>query len=121
MELFKNKQTLLVAAMGEHMPLKGTTTLTTGTNGVTSTIHALVLPAIMENMLVSCNNLINLQVIPRDFLNIRIQSCRSIREFKDILIGKFPGVLSNELNPEPMKTEKRMHKLCYRSHAKERH
>ena len=27
----------------------------------------------------------------------------------NFLIGEFPGVLSNELNPEPMKTEKPMH------------
>ena len=59
-------------------------------------------------MLVSCNNLIGLEIIPRDFPNVRIQSCRSIKEFKDILIGEFPGVLSDKLNPEPMKTERPM-------------
>ena len=97
------KKTLLVAANGERMPVMGMATLTAGANGVTRWIHALVSPAITEDMLVSCNDLINLEIIPRNFPNVRIQNCRSIKEFKDILIGEFPGVLSNELNPEPMK------------------
>ena len=50
-----------------------------------------------------------MEIIPRDFPNVRIQNCRSIKEFKDILIGEFPGVLSDELNPELMKTDKPMH------------
>ena len=85
------------------------TTLTAGANGVTCKIHALVSPAITDDMLVSCNDLINLEIIPRDFPNVRIQNCRRIKKFKDILIGEFPEVLSDELNPEPMKTDKPMH------------
>ena len=49
-----------------------------------------------------------MEIIP-NFPNVRVQNCRSIKEFKEILIAKFPGVLSNELNPELMKTEKPMH------------
>ena len=41
--------------------------------------------------------------------SVRVQNCRSIKEFKNILIGKLLGVLSNELNPEPIKTDKPMH------------
>ena len=62
-----------------------------------------MLPAITEEMLLSCNDLINLEIIPRNFPNVRIQNCRSIKKFKDILIGEFPEVLSHELNPEPMR------------------
>ena len=91
------------------MPVTGTTSLTAGVNGTSYRIHALVSPAITEDMLVSYNNLIGLEIIPRDFPNLRIQNCRSIKEFTDILIGEFPGLLSDELNPEPMKTEKPMH------------
>ena len=66
-------------------------------------------PAITEVMLVSCNNLILLEIMPRNFPNVRIQNCRSIKEFKDILIREFLSVLSDTLNPEPMKSEKQMH------------
>ena len=78
---------LLVAGNGEPMPITGTTSLIAGANGVTYRIHALVSPAITEDMLVSCNNLIKLEIIPRNFPNVRIQNCRSIKEFKEILIG----------------------------------
>ena len=54
------------------MPVTGTTSLTTGANGAAYRIHALVLPAITEAMLVSCNDLIELEIIPRDFPNARI-------------------------------------------------
>ena len=84
------------------MPVTGTTTHTAGANGVTYRIHTLVSPAITEDMLVSCNDLIELEIIPRNFPNIRIQNCRSIKEFKEILIR-------DKLNPEPMKMEKPMH------------
>ena len=91
------------------MPVTETTILTAGANGINHKIHTLVSPAITEDMLVSCNDLINLEIIPRDFPNVRIQNCWSIKEFEDILIGVFLGVLSDELNPEPMKTDKPMH------------
>ena len=74
LELFKNKQTLLVAANGKRMPVIGTTTLTAGANGVNRKIHALVSPAITEDMLVSCIDLINLEIMPRNFPNVRIQN-----------------------------------------------
>ena len=97
-----NEQTLLVAAIGEQMPVTGATTLTAKANGITRKIHALVSPVITEDMLVSCNDLIRLEIIPRNFPNVRVLNCRGIKEFKDFLIGEFPGVLSDELNPEPM-------------------
>ena len=109
LNILNNKQTLLVAANGDCMPVAGTTSLTAGANGTSYRIHALVSPAITEDMLVSYNNLISLEIIPRNFPNVRVQNCRSIKQFKDILIGEFPTVLSDDLNPEPMKTDKPMH------------
>ena len=81
LELFTNEQTLLVAANGKRMPVTGTTRLTEGANRITHKIQALVLPAITEDMLVSCKDLINLEIIPRNFPNVRIQNCRSIKKF----------------------------------------
>ena len=83
--------------------------MTSKVNGITRNIHALVSPANPEDMLVSCNDLIRLEIIPRHFPNVRIQNCPSIKEFKDILISQFPGVLSDKLNPKPMETDKPMH------------
>ena len=100
---------LLVAANGERMPVTGTTSLTSGANGVSYRIHTLVSSSITEDMLVSCNDLIGLEIIPRNFPNVRIQNCRSIQQFKDILIGESPTLLRDDLNPEPMKTDKPMH------------
>ena len=91
------------------MPVTGTTSLTARANGTSYRIHALVSPAITEDMLVSCNDLIGLEIIPRGFPNVRIQNCRNIKQFKDILIGEFPTVLSDDLNPEPMKTDIPLH------------
>ena len=78
------------------MPVTGTTTLTAKANGITRKIHALVSPVITEDMLVSCNDLIRLEIIPRNFLNARVQNCRSIKEFKAVPIGEFPSVLSDK-------------------------
>ena len=90
------------------MTVTWTTTLTARVNGITRNNHALMSPVITEDMLVSCNDLIPLEIIPRNFPNVRTQNRRSIKGFKDILIGEFPGVLGDELNPEPMRTEKPM-------------
>ena len=68
-----------VAANGDRMNVSGTTTVTAKANGITRKIHALVSLAIMEDMLVSCNDLIRLEIIPKQFPNIRIRNCRSIK------------------------------------------
>ena len=67
LELFRNEQTLVVAANGKYMPVTGTTTLTAGANGVTRKIHTPVSPAITEDMVMRCNDLINLEKIPREY------------------------------------------------------
>ena len=69
------------------MPVAGTASLYAGANRTSYRIRALVSPAITEDMLVSCNDLIGLENIPRDFPNVTIQNCRSIKAFKVILIG----------------------------------
>ena len=78
-------------------------------NGVKVDSNILVSPDITGNMLVSCNDLVRLQVIPEGFPNQRIQWCQRTCEFKDLLIKEFGSTLSDDLNPEPMKSEKPMH------------
>ena len=60
-------------------------------------------------MLVSFSDLIKLEKIPRDFPNMKIHQSNSIHNFTDILLCEFQDVLSNKLNPIPMKTDKTMH------------
>ena len=62
-------------------------------------------------MLVSYKDLIALQIIPGGFPNTIIQKCREVTrmEPKGILLEEYPDVLSDELSPEPMKTDAPMH------------
>ena len=80
-------------------------------NGINVSIDALVSNAIQDEMLVSYKDLIALQIIPGGFPNTIIQKCREVTriEPKEILLEEYPDVLSNELSPEPMKTDAPMH------------
>ena len=111
MTISEDNKTVLMAANGNRMAITGKTTIHMQANGVQATSEILVSPDIVENMLVSCQDLVKLQVIPKGFPNQRIQWCQSTGEFKNILINEFAGVLSDDLNPEPMKSEKPMHIL----------
>ena len=74
-------------------------------------MDVLVSNAIQDEMLVSYKDLISLQVIPGGFPNKIIQKCREVTriEPKEILLSEYPDVLSDELSPEPMKTDTPMH------------
>ena len=91
------------------MAVNGHTKVTAEANGVTTNMDILISDDIQENMLVSCDDLIKLQVIPEGFPNVLIKKCRAISDYKSILIEEYPNVLSDELSPTPMKTEKPMH------------
>ena len=70
-------------------------------------MDVLVSNAIQDEMLVSYKDLITLQIIPGGFPNTIIQKCREVTriEPKESLLSEFPDVLSDELSPEPMKTD----------------
>ena len=109
MILQEDNKTVLLAANGSRMKITGKTRVTMQANGVKVNSSILVSPDITENMLVSCRDLVKLQVIPKGFPNQRIQWCQRTCEFKDLLIKEFGSTLSDDLNPEPMKSEKPMH------------
>ena len=52
-----------------------------------------------------------LQIVPGGFPNTIIQKCREVTriEPRETLLSEFPDVLSDELSPEPMKTDAPMH------------
>ena len=81
------------------MAITGKTQVTMQANGVKVRSNILVSPDITENMLVSCQDLVKLQVTPQGFPNQRIQWCQRACEFKDILIKEFKSTLSDDLNP----------------------
>ena len=74
-------------------------------------MDVLVSNAIQDEMLVSSKDLIALQIISGRFPNTIIQKCREVTriEPREILLEEYPDVLSDELSPEPMKTDTPMH------------
>ena len=62
-------------------------------------------------MQVSYQDLIALHIISIGFLITIIQKCREVTRIEvwEILLHKYPDVLSDELSPEPMKTNAPMH------------
>ena len=93
------------------MRVDGAGKVTVEANGISSEIHALVSDAIQDEMLLSYTDLISLKIIPGGFPNTIIESCREITTCseREKLIRDYPDVLSDELSPQPMKTEKPMH------------
>ena len=107
----KNEKISLIAANGEKMPVEGTAIISAEGNKTRATLDVIVSAAIQDDMLVSCSDLIKLRAIPEGFPNVQIVECRKAldREPKEILMEEFEDVLSDELNPEPMRTEAPMH------------
>ena len=103
--------TILLTASGQRMRVDGAGKITVEANGISSEVHALVSEAIQDEMLLSYTDLISLRIIPGGFPNTIIESCREITTCseREKLIRDFPDVLSDELSPQPMKTEKPMH------------
>ena len=77
-------------------------------NGITTNINALVSDAIQDEMLLSYTDLIALKIIPGGFPNTIVKTCREISTNSECenLIKGYPDVLSDELSPGPMKTDK---------------
>ena len=85
-------------------------------NSISTDINALVSDAIQDEMLLSYTDLIALKIIPGGFPNTVFESCREITTSSECekLIKDYPDILSDELSPRPMKTDKPM-----RIHLKE--
>ena len=96
----------LVAANGERMKVKGTIRVKVEGNGIEADLHALVSAAVQDDMLLSCQDLITLKAIPEGFPNSVVESCEQVKfePYRTTLLEEFKDVLSDELNPKPMKT-----------------
>ena len=93
------------------MCVDGAGKITVEANGISANINALVSDAIQDEMLLSYTDLIALRIIPGGFPNTVVEACREITTDSECekLIKDYPDVLSDELSPRPMKTDKPMH------------
>ena len=66
---------------------------------------------IQDEVLVSYTDLIAPRIIPGGFPNTIVETCREVTTNSECenLIKEYPDVLSDELSPRPMKTDKPMH------------
>ena len=96
----------LVAANGERMKVDGTIKVKIEGNGTEANVNALVSEAVQDDMLLSCQDLITLKAIPIGFPNSVVESCKQVKfePYRTTLLEEFTDVLSDELNPKPMKT-----------------
>ena len=103
--------TILLTASGQRMRVDGAGRISVEANGISADINALVSDAIQDEMLLSYTDLIALKIIPGGFPNTVIESCPEITTSSECekLIMEYPDVLSDELSPRPMKTDKPMH------------
>ena len=85
------------------MHVAGTTTLIAQANGIKCSITAIVSKDLQEDLLISCNDLKTLKVIPRGFPTA---VCNTVdhRDVQAELINSYTDTISNELNPVPMRT-----------------
>ena len=103
--------TILLTASGQRMCLDGAGEISVEANGITTQINTLVSDAIQDKMLLSYTDLIALKIIPGGFPNRIVETCRGISTNSECenLIKDYPEVLSDELSPRPMRTDKPMH------------
>ena len=92
------------------MHVSGTTTLTAKANGVECNITAIVSKDLQEDLLISCNDLKTLKVIPREFPTAICNAVDS-RDIQAEIINAYTDIIiiSDELNPIPMQTGGNMH------------
>ena len=98
------------------MLVDGSGQISVQANGISADINTLASDTIQDEMLLSYTDLITLKIIPGGFPNTVVESCHEITTSSECekLIKDYPDVLSDELSPRPMKTDKPM-----RIHLKE--
>ena len=70
-------------------------------NNIQATLRVAVSSELKENMLISCDDLRKLRVIPADFPNavLSVQQPNKLSHLKAKLMQKFDSTLSDDLNP----------------------
>ena len=101
----------LSTCSGQRMTVEGCTWLTATANNVAIRARFLVAKGITEQVLLSCDDLINLLIVHKEFPN-RTVTCKTYtntcRRTKNDL-REFPETLSDKLNEEPIRSGELMH------------
>ena len=87
------------------MHVEGIANIHVCANNIQSTLQVAVSSELKETMLISCNDLRKLRVIPAEFPNavLTVKSSNLLASLKTKLLRKFDKTLCDELNPEPMR------------------
>ena len=95
----------LYHAAGGSMHVGGMANIHMCANNIQATLQVAVSSELKEKMLISCDDLRKLCVIPVDFPNavLTLKTKNQLATLRTKLLRKFDKTLSDELNPEPMK------------------
>ena len=87
------------------MHVEGMANIRVCANNIQATLQVAVSSELKETMLISCNDLRKLRVIPAEFPNavLTVKSSNLLASLKTKLLRKFDKTLCDELNPEPMR------------------
>ena len=87
------------------MHVEGMANIRVCANNIQATLNVAISSELRENMLISCDDLRKLRVIPADFPNtvLAVTQTNELAHLKAKLLQKFDKTLSDDLNPQPMK------------------
>ena len=101
----RTKRIELYHAAGGNMHVEGMANIRVCANNIQATLNVAISSELRENMLISCDDLRKLRVIPADFPNtvLAVTQTNELAHLKAKLLQKFDKTLSDDLNPQPMK------------------
>ena len=87
------------------MHVEGMANIRVCANNLQATLRVAVSSKLKETMLISCDDLRKLRVIPADFPNVvlLVGQANKLSHLKAKLLSQFDSTLSDDLNPEPMR------------------
>ena len=87
------------------MHVEGMANIRVCANNIQATLRVAVSSELKETMLISCDDLRKLRVIPADFPNavLSVGQATNLPHLRAKLLRLFDTTLSDDLNPEPMK------------------
>ena len=86
------------------MQVEGTATVNICANSLMCSIAAVISSDLRDDLLVGCEDLRKLKIIPANFPHQTVRSVATVESMKQRLLDKFPDTLSDSLSPVPMQT-----------------
>ena len=99
----RTKKVELYHSAGGSMHVEGMANIRVCANNIQATLQVAVSSELKETMLISCDDLRKLCVIPADFPNVvlTVKQPNPLSSLKAMLLRLFDKPLSDDLNPEP--------------------